>query len=102
MSRRSASPTYPGQYQIGQLPLINLGYLKSLCDNNNIQMNFILRPDQIELKFSRIDPYTNLLNKSEKHIIKNKDIANQFSARGIELIINNLLLDVYPTNMMRT
>jgi hypothetical protein len=89
----------PGQYQMGVLPVINFAYVKSLCDNNNVQMNLIFRPDQIEVKISRIDPVTKLLNKSEKHVIRNHEIAQKFNTNTFELIIKNILTDVFPTNM---
>jgi hypothetical protein len=89
----------PGQYHMGALPMINFAYVKSLCDSQNVQMNFIFRPDQIEIKVSRIDPVTKLLNKSEKHVIRNHEIAQKFNTNTLELIIKNTLMDVFPTNM---
>jgi hypothetical protein len=84
------------------LNLVNLAYIKCLCDNYNVQINFNLKPEGIQFRISKIDPTTGRLNKSEQHIFKNEEISKKFTTSTLEIIINNLLTNWYPDNILST
>jgi hypothetical protein len=89
-------------YNLGALPYVNLGYIKQLCDNYGVQINFTFRPDQIQVRISKIDQNTGILSKSEKHIFKNSEIAKNITTNTFEIIIRNLLSNWYPNTVLST
>jgi hypothetical protein len=86
---------------ISALSSFNLSYIKQLCDYYNVQINFIIKPDQLQLRVYRIDKGTGTLSKSEKRVFKNQDIG-KFSPSFLEMIIRNVISDWYPQGMMST
>jgi hypothetical protein len=94
----------PKQYNLGGLPYINLGTIKQLSDNYNVQINFIFDPDKVQMRIYRIDPNSTSksLTKSEKVVFKNEELATKFNPNVIEMIIRNVLSDWYPSTMLST
>jgi hypothetical protein len=82
-------------YNYGELPYITLYEIKSLCERNNIQLNIIFKPGSIQLKFIRLNPITNKQEKSEIRTYSNKEISTHCTRAAINLIINNLMTDVF-------
>jgi hypothetical protein len=91
-----------GIYNLASISFINLAYIKTLCDINNVQINFIFKPDSIVLKVSKIDLSTGLLSKSEKHVFKNNELGEKFTTSTLEIIIQNLKSNWYPNNILST
>jgi hypothetical protein len=89
-------------YNPGALPYVNLGYVKQLCDNYNVQINFIFNPDHLQIRIYRIDPRDGTLSKSEKISYKNSDLMMSFTPSTLEMIIRNVLSDWYPSTMLST
>jgi hypothetical protein len=103
MGRRAGVGTYAEPvYNIGALPYLNLGYIKQLCENYGVQINLTLRPEQIQVRISKIDQATGILSKSEKHIFKNDEIGTKITTSTFELIIRNLISNWYPNSVLST
>jgi phosphate starvation-inducible protein PhoH len=97
INRRVSSP-----YTLGALAFTNLGYVKQLCDNYGVQINLTFRPEQIQIRISKIDQNTGILSKSEKHIFKNEEIGTKITSSTLEIIIRNLLANWYPSSVLST
>jgi hypothetical protein len=89
-------------YSLFPLNCINLAYIKSLCDNYKIQINFIFKPDQIQFRISKINSETGCLSKSEQHIFKNHEISQKLTTSTLEIIIRKLMNNWYPNNILST
>lgn len=89
-------PQMPNQMMDrGQLPYITMEDLKSLCETYNVQLNLMIKPDQIKIKAIKIDRNTGLQSKSQSASIDNNEIAMSFTIQNINRLIRNVLTDVF-------
>jgi hypothetical protein len=79
----------------GQLPFITMDNLKSLCETYNVQLNLIIKPDQIKIKAIKLDRTTGLQSKSQSATINDNEIAATFTIDNINRLIRNVLTDVF-------
>jgi hypothetical protein len=102
MGKRKTKEYIIPPYTLGALPFTNLGYVKQLCDNYGVQINLTFRPEQIQVRISKIDQSTGILSKSEKHVFKNEEIGSKITNSTLEIIIRNLLANWYPSSVLST
>jgi hypothetical protein len=89
-------------YVQGCLNLYNLAFIKSCCDSYGVQIDLTFKPDEMRIRVSKKNPDTGRISKSEQHVFKNKEIGEKFTTDTIEIIINNLLRNWYPNNILST
>jgi hypothetical protein len=89
------SPLTRNPDHMGQLPYISLGNLKSFCEAYNIQINLIMKPDQIKVKVIQIDRATGLQSKSQSLTIDNNMIVEKFTLDNLNRMIRGVLAEVY-------